>query len=415
MSGWIEDLLAAMIDGVLNWLTTGTTAALNWVLGLLSNTVFTSPDVTALPQVGYMSDRALLVANASLALIVTVVGFLAMTHGTVQDRHSLKELLPRMLVGFLAANLSTPILTTAITGANALTEALTGGQFTSQDSFNEIKRVVAGVSGSPEQFIVALILRELAVWLLVLLVITWLGRLAVLLVVGATAPIALLCHALPQTDPMARVWWRTLGGCLAIQILQAVTLHMAVATLLTSSANLPALGLPHDPTGLFNLLLTCFLLWLVIRIPKWVSRTFGGNAGRGTGMLGSIVRLVVVQQVLGAIGLRGGRRAAGRRAAASAGARAGVRPPASHFHQHANSHQHVHEHVHLHPPRDGQRPGAARSGAARSGEAGARRPAYWAGDVTPPSRTHPGRPPLALEGRPAVSPRPAIGPGPGPR
>jgi hypothetical protein len=424
MSGWITDLINSMIDGVLNWLTTGTMAALNWVLGLLSNTVFTSPDVTMLPQVGYMSNQALLVANASLALIVTVVGFLAMTHGTVQDRHSLKELLPRMLIGFLAANLSTPILTTAITGANALTAALSGATFTSQDSFNEIKRVIAGVTGSQEQFIVALILRELAVWMLVLLVITWLGRLAVLLVVGATAPIALLCHALPQTDPVARVWWRTLGGCLAIQILQAVTLHMAVATLLTSGANLPALGLPKDPTGLFNLLMTCFLLWLVIRIPKWVSRTFGGNAGRGASMLASIVRLVVVQQLLGAVGLRGGKRAVGRKATAGMGAagQAGTRVPASHFHQHANSHQHLHEHVHLHPPRDGQRPGATpgdapRPGAERTGASGSRRPAYWAGDITPTTRTHPGRPPLELQNRPAVNPRPgrpAIGPGPGP-
>ncbi|HLL66469.1 MAG TPA: hypothetical protein VK453_12080 [Micromonosporaceae bacterium] len=402
MSGWIEDLLATMIDGVLNWLTSGTMAALNWVLGLLSETVFTSPDVTALPQVGYMSDRALLAANASLALIVTVVGFLAMTHGTVQNRHSLKELLPRMLIGFVAANLSTPILTTSITGANALTAGLAGGQFTSQDSFNQIKRVIAGVSSSPEQFVVALILQLLVVWLLVLLVITWLGRLAVLLVVGATAPVALLCHSLPQTDPVARVWWRTLGGCLAIQILQAVTLHMAVATLLSSDAALPALGLPKDPTGLFNLLVTCLLLWLVIRIPRWVARTFGGNAGRGGSMLGSIVRLVVVQQVLGAMGLRGGRRLLGRGPAAGA---PGIRPPATHFHQHANTHQHVH----LHPPRDGQRPGTA-----RSGEAGSRQP--W--PEGRPARPHPGRPPAALEGRPAVrsrKPRPAIGSAPSSR
>jgi hypothetical protein len=343
------------------------------------------------------------------------VGFLAMTHGTVQDRHSLKELLPRMLVGFLAANMSTPILTAAITGANALTGALAGDTFTSPDSFEQIKRVMVGVTGSPEQFIVVLILRELAVWLLVMLVITWLGRLSVLLVVGATAPIALLCHSLPQTDPVARVWWRTLMGCLAIQVLQAVTLHMAVATLLTSGANLPALGLPHDPTGLFNLLMTCFLLWLVIRIPKWVSRSFGGNAGRGAGMLGSIVRVVVVQQLLGAIGLRGGKKALGRKTAtaAVAGAHAGTRAPSSHVHQHATSHQHVH----LHAARDGQRPGGAGE-APPPGGAGSRRPAYWAGDISPTARAHAGRPPSALESRPAISPRPvsrAIGPGSGGR
>jgi hypothetical protein len=348
-----------------------------------------------------------------------------MTHGSLQDRHSLKELLPRMLVGFLAANMSTVVLTTAITGANALTEALAGGGFTSLDSFNQIKRVILGAAGSPSQFIVLLVLRELAVWLLILLLVTWLGRLSVLLVVGATAPMALLCHSLPQTDPVARVWWRSLAGCLAIQILQAVTLHIAVATLLTGGANLPALGLPDDPTGLLNLLIACYLLWLVIRIPKWVSRTFGGNAGRGGSMLGSIVRVLVVQQLLGAVGLRGGR-LGGRRGAAAAARSAGPqgpRPPAQHFHQHANAHQH--EHVHVHFPRDGQRPGGpggsrpGGTGAAGQGSAGQgrapQRPAYWAGDVTPPRPSHPGRPPVALEGGPASvagRPRPAIGPSP---
>ncbi|AGZ40713.1 hypothetical protein [Actinoplanes friuliensis] len=283
MGAWSAGLINAMIDGVVTWMTASTMAALNWVLSLLSNTVFTSPDVTGLPQVSFMSRRALLAPNACLALIVTVVGFLAMTHGTVQDRYSLKELLPRMLIGFAAANLSTPILSTAIAAANALTAALTGDPLSSPDSFAQIKRIITDVAGNPEQLLVALVLRELAV-LLVLLVISWLGRLSVLIVAGAVAPIALLCHALPQTDPVARTWWRALGGCLLIQVLQAVALRTAVATLLSGEASLPALGLPHDPSGLFNLLMTCFLLWLVIRVPKWVSRSFGGNAGRATSM-----------------------------------------------------------------------------------------------------------------------------------
>jgi len=46
---------------------------------------------------------------------------------------------------------------------------------------------------------------------------------------------------------------------------------VAVATLLVSDANLPALGLPKDPTGLLNMLIAALLLWLVIRIPKWVA------------------------------------------------------------------------------------------------------------------------------------------------
>jgi hypothetical protein len=395
MFGWTDDVIASILDGVLTWLSTATMAALNWVLGLLSTTVFTSPDITALPQVAFMSQRALLAANAAMALIVTVVGLLAMTHGTVQERYSLKELLPRMLLGFLLANLSTPVLSTAITGANALTAALTGQRFTSPDAFAQIKRVLAQVASDPQQLLIALVLRELAVWLLVLLVITWLGRLCVLIVVAATAPIALLCHALPQTDTVARTWWRALGACLLVQVLQAVTLHLAVATLLTTDANVAALGLPHDPSGLFNLLMGCFLLWMVIGIPAWVSRTFGGRAGHGAGMLASLARVIVVQQVMAATGLRGGA-ALKRRTPSPARAGAASRPPASHFHQHRASH--VHEHVHLHAPRDGHRAGAS-SGAARGSDTGTRRPAYWAGDVTPGARSHPGRPPRALEAR----------------
>ena len=117
--------------------------------------------------------------------------------------------------------------------------------------------------------------------MLVFVVLTWLGRLSVLLVVAATGPAALMCHAIPFAEPVARIWWKSLLSCLAVQILQAVTLHMAVATLLVPGANLPALGLPNDPTGLFNLLIACFLLWMVIRIPKWVTRNFGGATSRG--------------------------------------------------------------------------------------------------------------------------------------
>jgi hypothetical protein len=211
-------------------------------------------------------------------------------------------------------------------------------------------------------FLIALVLRELVLWMLVLLVITWLGRLSVLLVVAGTAPVALMCHALAWTEPVARIWWRSLFGCLAVQVLQAVTLHMAVATLLSSNANLPALGLPHDPTGLLNLLIACFLLWLVIRIPRWVGRNFGGNAGRGASLLGSVVRVVLVQRALGALGLRGGTML--RRGKPGAGA-AGMRSPATHLHSHqhaGNTNQHLHQHLHVHPPRSGRPSGSPTPG-----------------------------------------------------
>jgi hypothetical protein len=392
VGGVTKDLIAGLLAGVLDALTAATLAALNWVLGLLSATMFASPDVTALPQVAGVAGRAQLVANACMVLVVMVVGVLAMTHGTVQERYSLKELLPRMVIGFCAANLATPIVRAALTGANAVTEAMVGDRLAGQDPLTQIRRITLDVTTDPAMFLLALVLRELVMWMLVLLVITWLGRLSVLLVVAGTGPVALVCHALPQTEVVARLWWRSLAGCLAVQVLQAVTLHLAVATLL-SDTSLPALGLPHDPTGLLNLLIACFLLWLVIRIPRWVARTLGTGGGRGVGILSSLARVVVVQHLLGAVGLRGGRRLRGPH---PAGTR--IRPPADGG-QPPTGARHVHQHLHVHPPRPGgaepagypPRPGRYHAGAASTG------------------RAHPGRPPRALEDSPP--PRRPLGPG----
>ncbi len=408
MGGWIKDLIAGLIDAVLNTLTSATMTALNWVLGLLSSTVFTSPDVTTLPQVKFVAGDAQLAANACMLLVVMVAGIIAMTHGSVQDRYTIKELLPRLVIGFAAANLSAPIVSGVINAGNALTQSMAGHRFNSADAFNQIKRVITDTTTDPSMFLVALVLKELALWMLVLLVITWLGRLSVLLVVAGVAPVALMCHALPQTEPVARIWWRSLIACLAVQVLQAVTLYMAVATLLTPGANLPALGLPNDPTGLINLLIACFLLWLVIRIPKWVARNFGGPAGRGANILGYIVRVVLVQQALGAIGLRGGKlfgRGRGR-AGAGAGAR-GVRQPATHLHSHQHANNHLHQHLHVHPPRPGRPPASPTPATPMPG------------GPTPGTRTarpHGGRVPAgALPAGPSPGPASPPSPPPGPR
>jgi hypothetical protein len=380
MNGWFDNL----VQTILNALTAATLAALDWALGLLAGSVFSSPDVTVLPQVSYVSGRAQLVANAAMVLIVVVVGILAMTNGGAQERYALKDLLPRMLTGFLAANLAVPVVRAAIGAANTLTEALTGQPSTAHGSFNQLRTVIVGASRDEAMLLLVLVMSLLALWMLIMLIVTWLGRLTVLLIVAATGPVALLCHALPQTDPVARLWWRSLVGALAVQVLQAVTLNVAVATLLASDANLPALGLPNDPLGLFNLLITCFVLWLVIRIPTWVARNFGGNASRVGAVLGGVVRVVLVQQVLSAVGLRGGRLL--RRAGSS-----GPRPPATHLHSHHHTGSHQHQHVHVHPPRPSRAPGPA-------GQAPRRVPS-WVGQ---PARPHPGRPPQALEHRPAL-------------
>src|SRR5205814_2455166 len=152
MGGWIKDLIAGLIDAVLGTLTTATEAALNWVLGLLSATVFTSPDVTGLPQVRFVAGDAQIAANATMVLVVMAAGILTMTHRSVQDRYTIKELLPRLVIGFTAANLAMPIVSGVIKAGNALTQTMAGQRFNSTDSFNQIKRVITDTTTAPEMF-----------------------------------------------------------------------------------------------------------------------------------------------------------------------------------------------------------------------------------------------------------------------
>lgn len=68
-------------------------------------------------------------------------------------------------------------------------------------------------------------------------------------------PIALMCHALPQTEGIACWWWKAFGGCLAIQIVQSLTLVTAMKVVLASG------GSPFGPTrsGLVDLLVALAL------------------------------------------------------------------------------------------------------------------------------------------------------------
>jgi hypothetical protein len=91
----------------------------------------------------------------------------------------------------------------------------------------------------------------------------------VVAVLVGIAPIALACHALPHTDGAARLWWRTLIGCLSVVALQAFALHTTVSIFLDPRANL---GLPQDRSGMFNLFIVACLLWVTVRIPALVRR-----------------------------------------------------------------------------------------------------------------------------------------------
>ena len=88
---------------ITGWLLTIVFDGLDILWRLLSNSFLVSPDVTVLPQVSSIMDKSLIVVDTCYGLAIIVAGVTVMTHGTVQIRYAVGDLLPRLVVGFIAA------------------------------------------------------------------------------------------------------------------------------------------------------------------------------------------------------------------------------------------------------------------------------------------------------------------------
>ncbi len=120
---------------------------------------------------------------------------------------------------------------------------------------------------------------------------TYIVRLALVVLLVVAAPICLVCHALPQTEGLARLWWRAFAGALAVQVAQSLVLVTALRVFLASGG--PAnLGIASTG-GVVDLLVSACLCWVLVKIPAWVSRVvFSGSRGhRG---MSRVVRDVII-------------------------------------------------------------------------------------------------------------------------
>jgi hypothetical protein len=290
-AGWLY-------DGLIEWLAERLQGMLAGLVSLLTATFFTSPDVTVFPQVQYLAARSAVVVNAGFVLAIVAAGVIVMTHGTFQIRYQAKDLLPRLVVGFVASNFGLELCRRLIEAGNALTTALAGQTASGTRVVEFVKARILSAMGDPGTGLLSVVIGLIIVVLFYLLLVGWFGRVAALIVLAGLAPVALACYCLPHTQPVAQLWWRSLFGCLATPLLQAVFFTTGVNLLLSPDANVPLLmGLaPGVPSlDVVNLLIAASLLMLTVRIPKFVARyvTRGGQPSTA----GVVVRAVVVQSV----------------------------------------------------------------------------------------------------------------------
>lgn len=314
--GWL-DPAEVVADAVSRWVGELVDSALQQVWALLSGSLLVNPEVTAVPRVGELWRLSLGVADATFVLAVLVGGLYVMHHETVQTRYGLGDILPRLAVAGLAANLNLLLIEPALQLSNAISLALTGSSGTA--GVDALRDVLLGAIGGLDGNVFAQLAAGAVAVTGLVLAFTYVVRVAVLVVLVVGAPVALACHAVPALDGAAKLWWRALAACLAIPIVQALVLSTAVQVW-AGEDGLGLLGIT-DASALVTLLVVGCLLWVLARVPVWAARQVAAPRG---GLVVSTLKYYVVGRTLrrasGAHPPRHVRAPAAKRAASAANA-----------------------------------------------------------------------------------------------
>uniref|UniRef100_UPI00046E75B0 hypothetical protein n=1 Tax=Salinispora cortesiana TaxID=1305843 RepID=UPI00046E75B0 len=222
---------------------------------------------------------------------------------------------PRLALGAVISNVSLILCGKAIEATNALTAAIAGQGVDGPAAASAIVGILDQPLTAPSSPNILLALLVIAVVVLgIVVVITFLLRVALLVVLVGVAPLALACHATPQTEGLAYTWWRAFGACLGLQVAQAVIVLAMVKVFLTPHG-LVLMGVPATTSGLLGVLVCVTMLWLLTKLPglaKQFVLTPLGLRNQGRGLLGQLLQAYVMVKTLGAAATSIG---AGRRTA----------------------------------------------------------------------------------------------------
>ncbi|MET7773159.1 conjugal transfer protein TrbL family protein [Nocardia sp. NPDC005366] len=284
----ISGCVAKAIDGFFQRLVD---SALNPLLDLLSRTLLTTPEPGDLPQVGVLWSQSWQLVTALYVLVVMAAGVLLMVRETLQTRWSIHELLPRLVVGFIAGAMSMVIATTAIGFANALATALGGEGVDSGSAATTLKELTRTNSSGG---VFALLLMVALMVMLVVLLVAYVVRVSVTIILIVAAPLFLMCHALPGLEGVARWWWRSFAACLAIQVVQSLTLVTMLRVFLTPGG-WGFFG--PNANGIVNLIVALALMGVLIKTPFWLLSVL--RIGQGRSFVGSVTRSYLTYKTFG--------------------------------------------------------------------------------------------------------------------
>ncbi|WP_246537792.1 hypothetical protein [Saccharopolyspora endophytica] len=222
----ITDIPTCVSDAIESFFRDLVTPGLNSLLDLLAKSLLVTPPLDQLPVMGQIWGSTQQIVIAVYATLILVAGIIVMAHETLQTRHSIKEILPRVIVGFLASNLSLFFGGKVIEIGNALSRAILGDGLSPETAGRAMRETLMHDLDGGGLFVIFIALALIVMLVAVLL--TYIVRITLTIILLAGAPILLMGHALPQTEGIAFWWWKAFAGVMAIQVGQSLALVAAL-------------------------------------------------------------------------------------------------------------------------------------------------------------------------------------------
>jgi len=252
------DVTSQVIDAINGWLQSLAAHLLRPAMTAAGQLLFQTPAYDSIPEVGRSWSLVRDVTDGLFVLAMLAVGVLVMASGTFESRYSAKVLVPRVVLAAVSANASLAICGGLIRLDNALVQGLLGPD-PGASAFAQLAGMIQGPAASDQ--VVGSLVSIAAAILAVLLVVLFIGRDLLLLVATVLAPLALASYALPQTNEIARLWWRVFSALLFVQVIQAVLVEVGLQLL----RHTDWLGPVSDLTSGLVLIT---LLYLLFKLPS---------------------------------------------------------------------------------------------------------------------------------------------------
>jgi multisubunit Na+/H+ antiporter MnhF subunit len=252
------DVTSQVIDAINGWLQSLAEHLLRPALAAAAQLLFQTPTFDSIPEVSRTWAVVRDMTDGLFVIALLAAGVMVMASGTFESRYSAKALLPRIALAAVAANASLALCGALIKLDNALVTGVVGPD-PGTTTFDQLASMVQGPHIS-DQVVGSLVGLGAAV-LAILLVGLYIGRDIVLVVATVLSPLALATYALPQTNEIARIWWRVFSALLFVQVIEAILVELGLQLL----RHTDWLGGPTS--DLVSGLILITLLFLLFKIP----------------------------------------------------------------------------------------------------------------------------------------------------